>query len=601
MAVRFSSAGSMFVAERAGVVKAYDTVGDAEPTEVIDISADVSNMWDRGLTGLAVDPGFHDGRRFLYVLYSYDAPPGGVAPAWPDECASEGFGNNGVCGITTGRLERIELDADNVATSRTTLVHDWCQQFGGHGVGDLQFGPDGSLYAGSGDTANFSEVDWGQFGGNPCGDPPMEGGMLRAQDARTTADPTSLHGAIIRVDPDTGEAWPTNPWAGDPDPNRARIVAFGFRNPYRFTVDELNGQMVVGDVGWNGYEEVNRFSLEPAEPTNHGWPCFEGRRREPSVDAASLPMCDSLAEADVTMPELAYPYDRELTPYCVAGGSSVTGLAVSDNGTYPSPFNDGLFLADYSRRCIVFFPRSGSGIDYDNPVALAYGGYPVDLQVGPNGNLFYVDIAEGTVNEVRSTGDNQVPTAVVTADPGSGELPLTVRFDASGSTDPDPDSVLSYEWDLNDDGRFEDAFSAAPQFTFFSAGEHRVRVRVSDSLGASDVASVTVSAGNTAPTATLDLPAAGTYQPGDIVAYAGSATDAEDGVIGDEGLSWDFTIHHCPSGEECHTHALGVISGTSSGQIEMPAHPDAFLRVTLTATDSLGATGTAVRDIDIGA
>lgn len=601
MAVRFSSAGAMFVAQREGVVTAFDSVTDTSPTEVVDLSEEVSTMWDRGLSGLAVDPGFHTGRRFLYVLYSYDAPPGGVAPAWPDGCATQGFGNDGVCGITTGRLERLQLDADNVAVARTVLVHDWCQQFGGHSVGDVHFGPDGSLYVGAGDGARFTEIDWGQFGGNPCGDPPLEGGMLRSQDARTTADPTSPHGAIIRIDPDTGAAWPTNPWAGDPDANRARIVAFGFRNPFRFTVDGGNGEVVVGDVGWNSYEEVNRFDLEPAQAPNFGWPCYEGPARQPGVNAQSLPLCTSLGDAEVTMPEFSYAYVRPLTPYCAAGGSSITGLAVSDNATYPAPFDSGLFLADYSRQCIVFFPRAGGRIDYDHPVLLARGGFPVDLQVGPNGNLYYADVVRGTINEVVSTGSNRAPVASVVADPRSGPLPLTVGLDGSGSTDADPGTELGFAWDLDDDGRFDDGTGATAVATFTTAGRHRVRLRVSDPLGASDVAEVFIDAGNSPPVPTIAQPPGGTYAPGQVLSYAGSATDPDEGPLPAAALSWSFAVHHCPDGETCHVHELGTTDGQASGTFEVPDHPDSFLRLTLRATDSLGATGVATRDVGIGA
>ena len=91
-------------------------------------------------------------------------------------------------------------------------------QFGSHSIGYFGFGPDGALYASGGEGASFNDVDRGQFGGNPCDDPPLEGGMLRSQDVRTTDDPTTLDGTVIRIDPDTGVAWPTNPGPAIPTP-----------------------------------------------------------------------------------------------------------------------------------------------------------------------------------------------------------------------------------------------------------------------------------------------------------------------------------------------------------------------------------------------
>src|SRR4029453_1059897 len=129
-------------------------------------------------------------------------------------------------------------------------------------IGTLLFGADGSLYAGAGDGAGFGFTDYGQEGDplNPCGDPAAgigtlqtspsaEGGSLRSQDVRTTADPTGLDGSIIRIDPPTGAALPSNPLAASPDPNTRRIVAFGLRNPFRFTLRPGSDELWIGDVG----------------------------------------------------------------------------------------------------------------------------------------------------------------------------------------------------------------------------------------------------------------------------------------------------------------------------------------------------------------
>ena len=129
------------------------------------------------------------------------------------------------------------------------LINDWCQQYPSHSVGSIVFGPDGALYASGGDGASFTFTDYGQAGTprNPCGDPPgpvgatlapptAEGGALRSQDLRTTGDPTTLSGTVIRIDPDTGNALPDNPAASSTDANVRRIVAYGLRNPFRMTV-----------------------------------------------------------------------------------------------------------------------------------------------------------------------------------------------------------------------------------------------------------------------------------------------------------------------------------------------------------------------------
>ena len=118
--------------------------------------------------------------------------------------------------LVRGRVSRLEADmnAGPVMTgSELVLLEDWCQQFPSHSVGDLDFGFDGALYVTAGDGASFNYVDWGQAG-NPCGDPPDEGGALRSQDIRTSGDPMTLDGTVLRIDPATGDPLPDNPLFG---------------------------------------------------------------------------------------------------------------------------------------------------------------------------------------------------------------------------------------------------------------------------------------------------------------------------------------------------------------------------------------------------
>ncbi len=174
------------------------------------------------------------------------------------------------------------------------LVEDWCQQFPSHSVGSLEFGSDGALYASAGEGSNFFLSDYGQSGSppNPCGDPPngsggtqtppdAEGGALRAQDLRSTGDPTGLDGSVIRIDPQTGAARADNPLAGSSDPNARRIVAFGFRNPFRFTFRPGTNDLWVGDVGWNDWEELDHVANPTAAPLEFRVALLRGRR--PSV------------------------------------------------------------------------------------------------------------------------------------------------------------------------------------------------------------------------------------------------------------------------------------------------------------------------------
>ena len=291
VAVRFAPPpdGRIFVAEKAGRVQAYSGPGDTTPELVVDIRDEVHDFWDRGLLGMALDPGFAT-NGFLYLLYTRDKPIGGDGPPhWGDTCPDPPGPTTGGC-VVSGGLVRVTVDALGVGRDLKPLLEEqWCQQFASHSVGTVAFGPDGMLYAGAGDGASFSQADYGQLGGNPCGDPDLEGGSLRSQDVRTTGDPTGLDGAIVRVDPATGEPALGNPAGADA--NARRIIAYGLRNPFRFAFRPGTSEIWIGDVGYAAWEEIDRIAdAGDGVAENFGWPCFEGTRRR-SASAGSRCRC----------------------------------------------------------------------------------------------------------------------------------------------------------------------------------------------------------------------------------------------------------------------------------------------------------------------
>ena len=82
-AVRFAPDGRVFVAEKAGVIKEFDSLSDTTPTVYADLRTNVHDYWDRGLLSFALDPAFPV-KSVMYVLYTYDAPVGGTAPVFSD-------------------------------------------------------------------------------------------------------------------------------------------------------------------------------------------------------------------------------------------------------------------------------------------------------------------------------------------------------------------------------------------------------------------------------------------------------------------------------------------------------------------------------------
>jgi PKD repeat protein len=206
---------------------------------------------------------------------------------------------------------------------------------------------------------------------------------------------------------------------------------------------------------------------------------------------------------------------------------------------------------------------------------------------------------DGTVHRVTYTSANQPPTARISANPTNGPVPLSVSFDGTGSSDPEG-SALSYSWDLNGDGTFGDATGATASYTYTTAGVYHPSLRVTDSQNATDTTSLTITAGNTAPTAVIDTPTSSlTWKVGDTINFSGHASDAQDGTLPASALSWSLIMHHCFTPTDCHTHLIQTTSGVASGSFTAPDHEyPCWLEVQLTATDSGGLSSTASVRLD---
>jgi glucose/arabinose dehydrogenase len=631
--VEFSADGRVFVAEKSGLIKAYDDLSDKQPTIFADLRTKVHNYWDRGLLGLSLDPGFPD-KPYVYALYTHDAAIHETAPRWgapgatSDPCPTPPGPTADGC-VVSGHLSRLTADiATNTMTgSEKVLIEDWCQQYPSHSVGDLAFGSDGKLYVSGGDGAAHFGADYGQGGGslqdsptprNPCGDPPSgvggtqtppsaEGGALRSQDLRTSGDWVALNGAILRVDPATGAAAPGNPFYGSVGPNASRVISYGLRNPFRFAIRPGTNEVWIGNVGFNRWDEINRV-VNPTDDVveNFGWPCYEGTERQANFDPVNLDICENLYSTPnaVKAPYFAYGHKSPVVTgeTCPATSSSITGPTFYNGGSYPDRYDGSLIFGDYVRGCIWVMFKGTNGLP--SPAKLetfvAGAANPVDLEIGPGGDLFYVDFNGGTVRRVEYCESNCPPKAVAKANPTNGPTPLTVSFDGTDSSDPDPGDTLTYAWDLDGDGAFDDADSPQPRFTYSTAGNYDVQLRVTDSQGAWDIldTAITISPGNRPPAADMDA-SPSTWRVGDQITFSGSASDPEDGPLPASSLSWALILNHCSAEGSCHEHPVQEFTGVSGGSFVAPDHEyPSHLELRLTARDSGGLSDTMSMRLD---
>ena len=254
---------------------------------------------------------------------------------------------------------------------------------------------------------------------------------------------------MLRLDPATGAAAAGNPLGRRPTPNARRIVAYGLRNPFRLTFRpghqrDLDRRRRLEHLGGDqpGRQPDRRAS------TNFGWPCYEGNARQPGYDGANLTICENLYAAQPAQtPRRTSPTTTPAKVVageaCPTGSSSSTGVAFYPTPAAPTrPRTTARSSSPTTRRrCIwAMLPAAPGGLpDPANLQTFAAGAAsPVDLAIGPGGDLYYADLAAA-----RSAGSATTPATSrrspsIDATPTSGAAPLTVTFNGAGSTDPDP-------------------------------------------------------------------------------------------------------------------------------------------------------------------
>jgi len=280
--------------EQAGTIRTLD---NAVAPPFLDIRDRVLSGGERGLLSVAFPPGFAQTRRF-YVNYTRT----------PD-------------GATV--VSRFLVPSGSaVADSATeTVLLTVPQPFANHNGGQLAFGPDGYLYIGMGD-------------GGSGGDPQNNG-----QNKET------LLGKILRIDVEAGQAPyavpPGNPFLSD-NAARGEIWALGLRNPWRFSFDRVTGDLYIGDVGQNLYEEIDFQPNGSAGGENYGWNVMEGAHCYGAVS------CNSTG---LVLPVAEYAHGQ--------GDCSVTGGIVYRGAEFP--LLQGTYLyGDYCSGRIWGLKRTGA-------------------------------------------------------------------------------------------------------------------------------------------------------------------------------------------------------------------------------------------------
>jgi hypothetical protein len=314
--------GRLFIVEQRGVIRTFDETGlrDEPFLDIRDRVGDNSN--EQGLLGLAFHPDFAANGLF-YVNYT------------------RGSGDTVIARYRVGD----NPNQAEAAGEAVLLVID--QPYPNHNGGGMAFGPDGYLYVGTGD-------------GGSQGDP-----QERAQ------NPDSLLGKILRLDVDAAEPYaspPDNVFAGGG--GRPEVWALGLRNPWRFAFDPATGEMFIGDVGQNAWEEINFLPSAPPSGANFGWDEREG-----------LVAYEGVGSAAFTDPVAVYSHNE--------GGCSVTGGVVVRDPALPEL--QGIYLyGDYCSGLVWGLFRGTDGA-WHNRLLFSTGFQITSFGVGADGSVYVLD------------------------------------------------------------------------------------------------------------------------------------------------------------------------------------------------------------------
>jgi len=397
----------LFILQKGGAIRIFDlTTNTLLPTPflTVTVAGGTSESDERGLLGLAFDPGYAKNGQF-YIYYT---------------------------GTSTNVLARYTRSTanPNVANAAGVVMMSWADPFTNHNGGWIDFGPDGNLYMGVGD-------------GGSANDPNGAGQNLN----------TRL-GKMHRIKPTVGGAAPYytipagNPFVGGVTTDD-EVWAYGLRNPWRSSFDRENGDLYIADVGQNAIEEINFQKAGAGAGRNYGWRCMEGLS------------CTGLTGCTCNGPTLTLPIKTYTHVTGTTGGFSITGGYVYRGCAIPG-LQGTYFYADYVTNNVWSFRLNrDTGVQTEftvrnTQITPSLDGFAVNqissFGQDANGEMYIVD--QGT-----TAGQGAIYKIV----PTTGNTPCTppcnvADIDCNGVVDAADLAAVLNNWngigtgDLNDDG-----------------------------------------------------------------------------------------------------------------------------------------------------
>jgi cytochrome c len=538
----------VLIAERKGALKLFNPV-TGRTTVVAEIpvntkytnAAGVQREAEEGLVGLTLDPGFAD-NGWIYMVYADIEATKHVLARWT---------------FSDGALLD---DSKRVLLEWTVQRYQCC-----HTGGGMTWDAAGNLYLTVGNnTSNSLSAQTDERPGREPWD-----------DQRGAANTNDLRGKILRIHPEPDGTYTIpegNLFAPGTPGTRPEIYIMGNRNPWRPFIDSATGCLYWGEVGPDaredtavgpmGYDEQN----QACAPGNYGWPYFvadnqafpyydfaNDRPLEPKDPARPTNTSVNNTGLEVLPPAqpafIYYPYrPSPVFPEVGTGARSANGGPIYHRADfddparpYPAYYEGKWFMSDFSRGWIMVVTIDGNN-DYVSMEPFLPSFQPVEIidnKFGPNGDFYVLEYGstwfakspDSRLVRIEYNGGNRPPVPVIDSDRYGGAAPLEVSLSSAGTLDYDGDAI-TYAWTVTGPGAPITLTGPSPTVTLEQPGAWEATLTATDAGGASATASLTLVAGNAAPSVevVLDTSNQTFFFPGAPVAYDVRITDAEDGT-----------------------------------------------------------------------
>ena len=454
------------------------------------------------------------------------------------------------------RLSRLTAQGNLMLPGSEVIVYECDSRYGSvHNGGDFEFGKDGKIYLATGENASG-----------------VEGPQSLTSDL----------GKVLRINPD-GTIPADNPFYSTASGKYRSIYALGLRNPFSLTIDPESGKIYVGDVGGTTWEEINEIKAGK----NYGFPILEGK-----ADGQPVP---------ANYEDPIYTYDRNT-------GCAITGITFYNptSTNFPTSCKKRLFFADYCKGYIGQFNPSNGIWERIFADQIAR---PMCLQSSPTGGFYYLARAGigGGSEEDNTASDNGSLWRIIYTGSNAPFIYLHPKSNLYSVGDPlrlealavgeEPMGIYWQKNGLTIPGAGSTVFEAGVLTLADSGAIYRCIMTNEYGADTSKPALIRVTSNKRPQLIITDPSSDFLYKAGAPIPFAGQAVDPETGLLDSTALSWKTFFYH-----DTHYHpAMSPTKNITGGSYNVSSigepSDNVWYRIFLTATDSIGLSTTAIRDV----